>query len=68
MPGDGAVGACLEEEGKQGGLLTLREEGVLMAVEGRTSLEEVLRVTQNDDESDEVAKTIAAGAPRKEAA
>jgi len=53
---------------KEGGLLTLREEGVLMAVEGRTSLEEVLRVTQNDDESDEVAKTIAAGAPRKEAA
>ena len=34
------------------GALTLREEGVLLAVDGRTSLEEILRVTQNDDELD----------------
>jgi type IV pilus assembly protein PilB len=35
---------------KDTGALTLREEGVLLAVDGRTSLEEILRVTQNDDE------------------
>jgi type IV pilus assembly protein PilB len=39
------------------GGLTLRQEGVLLAISGKTSLEEVLRVTQ-DNEVDE-----AAGAP-----
>jgi len=34
------------------GWLTLRQEGVLLALEGKTSLEEVLRVTHNDDEVD----------------
>ena len=35
------------------GCLSLRQEGVLLAIEGKTSLEEVLRVTQDDgDESD----------------
>jgi len=37
---------------RQSGTLTLREEGVLLASEGRTSLEEVLRVTHIDDHSD----------------
>ncbi|MFN7337518.1 MAG: hypothetical protein ACK5SZ_00065, partial [bacterium] len=32
------------------GALSLREEGVALAMDGRTTLEEVLRVTQNDDE------------------
>jgi len=32
------------------GMLTLREEGVLLALDGKTNLEEILRVTQNDDE------------------
>lgn len=40
----------LREVARRHGMLTLREEGVRMAVEGRTSLEEILRVTQNDDE------------------
>jgi type IV pilus assembly protein PilB len=31
------------------GWLNLRQEGVLLAIEGKTSLEEVLRVTHNDD-------------------
>jgi hypothetical protein len=31
-------------------VLTLREEGVQLALDGRTSLEEILRVTQSDDE------------------
>lgn len=34
---------------KERGHLTLREEGVLLAVEGKTTLEEVLRVTHTDD-------------------
>lgn len=32
------------------GVKTLREEGVLMALDGRTTLDEVLRVTHNDEE------------------
>lgn len=36
---------------KELGGLSLREEGVLLALDGKTSLEEVLRVTQNDDEA-----------------
>jgi type IV pilus assembly protein PilB len=39
----------LREAMRKGGGLTLREEGVLLAIEGKTSLEEILRVTQNDD-------------------
>jgi len=31
------------------GVLTLRDEGVLLALEGKTSLDEVLRVTHSDD-------------------
>ena len=56
------------------GGLTLREEGVLLAMEGKTSLEEVLRVTQNDDGSEPAGhtptnQTPATHAPaRKEAA
>ncbi|MDX2132055.1 MAG: ATPase, T2SS/T4P/T4SS family [Planctomycetota bacterium] len=35
---------------REQGMLTLREEGVLLAIDGKTNLEEILRVTQNDDE------------------
>jgi type IV pilus assembly protein PilB len=35
---------------RKGGLLTLREEGVLLAMAGKTSLEEVLMVTHNDED------------------
>jgi type II secretory ATPase GspE/PulE/Tfp pilus assembly ATPase PilB-like protein len=35
---------------KELGGLSLREEGVLLALDGKTSLEEILRVTQNDDD------------------
>jgi type II secretory ATPase GspE/PulE/Tfp pilus assembly ATPase PilB-like protein len=41
---------------KSSGWLSLREEGVLLALEGKTSLEEVLRVTRADDGVDEPAK------------
>ncbi|MFZ2873590.1 MAG: ATPase, T2SS/T4P/T4SS family [Phycisphaerales bacterium] len=44
------------------GGLTLREEGVLLALEGKTSLEEVLRVTQNDDGSEPAGHKPAAEA------
>jgi len=45
------------------GGLTLREEGVLLALEGKTSLEEVLRVTQNDDGSEPAGHTPAGVTP-----
>jgi type IV pilus assembly protein PilB len=38
----------------QKGVLTLREEGVLLALDGRTCLEEVLAVTHSEDTSDDV--------------
>ncbi|MHC4429251.1 MAG: hypothetical protein ACYS0D_11730, partial [Planctomycetota bacterium] len=37
---------------RQLGVLTLREEGVHLAMRGRSSLEEVLRATHVDDESE----------------
>jgi len=43
--------ATVRELHYKGGGKSLREEGVLVAVEGRTSLEEVLRVTRGDDEA-----------------
>jgi type IV pilus assembly protein PilB len=52
---------------KQAGGLSLREEGVLLALDGKTSLEEVLRVTQNDDELENPVPAKPA-APVKEAA
>ncbi len=45
----GAPGHELREQLKKTGFLTLREEGVLLAMEHRSSLEEVLRVTHNED-------------------
>jgi type II secretory ATPase GspE/PulE/Tfp pilus assembly ATPase PilB-like protein len=60
---------------KEQGGLSLREEGVLVALDGKTSLEEILRVTQNDDEaesppgSNSASKSAPApDQPRKEAA
>ncbi len=53
----------------QSGGLTLRQEGVLLALEGRTSLEEVLRVTHDEGEDLGAAPAGAIGsAPLKEAA
>ena len=40
----------LRDKMRQTGCLTLREEGVLLALEGKTSLEEVLSVTRGDEE------------------
>ncbi len=40
----------LRDKVRQHGGLSLREEGVAVALQGKSSLEEVLRVTQNDQE------------------
>jgi len=40
----------LRDRMRQSGCLTLREEGVLLALDGKTSLEEILSVTRGDDE------------------
>ncbi len=42
----------LREQFRKEGGLSLRDEGVLLAIEGRTSLEEILRVTHCDDPDD----------------
>lgn len=52
----------LREKIKQSGGLSLRDEGVLIAIDGKTSLEEVLRVTHNDDELQPAAAPGAATA------
>jgi type IV pilus assembly protein PilB len=46
----GAPTHDLRDKHREGGGLTLREEGVLLAIEGKTSLEEVLRVTHLEDD------------------
>jgi type II secretory ATPase GspE/PulE/Tfp pilus assembly ATPase PilB-like protein len=53
---------------QQGGL-SLRQEGVILALEGRTSVEEVLRVTRDDTEDDAAVRLERPGdQARKEAA
>jgi type IV pilus assembly protein PilB len=46
----GAATHELRDKIRQHGGLSLREEGVAIALQGKSSLEEVLRVTQNDQE------------------
>ncbi len=65
----------LRGEARRQGMLTLREEGVRLALDGRTSLEEVLRVTRDENEAleDEIRIAALRGAaqpppPEKEAA
>jgi type IV pilus assembly protein PilB len=55
----------LRDEAKKHGFLTLREEGVLIALAGTASLEEVLSVTHNEDAGDQAKPRATAG---KEAA
>ena len=49
----------LRDQMRRGGVLTLREDGVLLALEGTTSLEEILRVTQHDDLEDTLPAKVA---------
>jgi len=46
----GAPSHELRETLRENNQLSLREEGVRLAIEHQTSLEEIIRVTQNDDE------------------
>jgi type II secretory ATPase GspE/PulE/Tfp pilus assembly ATPase PilB-like protein len=46
----GAATHELRDKLSQMGVLTLRQEGVVLALEGRTSLEEVMRVTRSENE------------------
>jgi type II secretory ATPase GspE/PulE/Tfp pilus assembly ATPase PilB-like protein len=46
----------IKELHKQG-VMTLREEGMLLALEGKSSLEEVLRVTHSQDTSEDLVGT-----------
>ena len=57
---------ALREQAERDGSLSLRQAGVQLALAGRTSLEEVLRVTRTDD-TDEQASPVASE-PRREAA
>jgi hypothetical protein len=59
----------MKEQWRKDGGLTLRQEGVLVALEGRTSLEEVLGSTYSDGEDiRQVGTHKAAPAPHVEAA
>jgi type IV pilus assembly protein PilB len=49
----GAATHELRDALRQQGVLTIRQEGVSLALEGKTSLDEVLRVTHNDDAVDQ---------------
>jgi type IV pilus assembly protein PilB len=57
----------LRDEFRRHGGRTLREEGVVMSLEGRSSLDEVLRVTHNEDSGPE-AKPSPAPPDKREAA
>ncbi len=46
----------LREQLRKEGSRTLREEGVALALEGKSSLDEILRVTHNDQEQDHVSR------------
>ncbi|MBL9149294.1 MAG: Flp pilus assembly complex ATPase component TadA [Phycisphaerae bacterium] len=56
----------IRAEARRAGMLTLREEGVRLALDGRTTLEEALRVTRSDDE--DVAAPRAGVAPATQTA
>ena len=62
----------LRQKLQQIGCLALRQEGVLLALDGRTSLEEIMRVTHDEGEEQMPLRTLTsdtqAAAPAREAA
>src|SRR4029453_11556048 len=50
------------------GFGNLRQEGVLLALEGKTSLDEILRVTHNEDDAHPADNAARQAAPAKGAA
>jgi type IV pilus assembly protein PilB len=55
----GAATHQLRDQLRKQGVLTLRDEGVQLALDGKTSLDEILRVTHNDDGAEPIAQTPA---------
>ena len=47
----------LREELRKQGILSLREEGILLALEGKSSLEEILTVTHSQDTSEDLVSS-----------
>jgi type IV pilus assembly protein PilB len=58
----------IRDQLRRAGCLTLREEGVTLALTGKTSLEEILRVTHSEGEDAPAAEHPSAPAAEKEAA
>lgn len=48
----------IREKLREGGALSLRDEGIAIALEGRTSLEEVVRVTHSDEDDAAAAPSL----------
>ncbi len=48
---DNSTEARLKEQAKNSGMVTLREDGILKAAKGLTSIEEIVRVTAGDQET-----------------
>lgn len=59
---DGADATRLHREARQQGMITLYEDGLRKVAEGATSLEEVLRVTQDQSDDDQAAELRAVDA------
>jgi general secretion pathway protein E len=56
----GADATSLHKAARDQGMITLFEDGLRKVVQGQTSLEEVMRVTQDQSESEEVPEAVAA--------
>ncbi len=59
---DGADATRLHQEARQQGMITLYEDGLRKVAAGETSLEEVLRVTQDQSDDDQAAELRAVDA------
>ena len=62
----GADATVLHSTARQQGMTTLYEDGLRKVVQGKTSMEEVLRVTQDQSETDTVETEVAVDIPTAE--
>ncbi len=56
------LGKALEDEARKDGFTTMKEDGLIKALQGLTTLEEVQRVTSEDGDEEEFVPTKAVGA------
>ncbi len=56
------LGKALEDEARKDGFTTMKEDGLMKALQGLTTLEEVQRVTSEDGDEEEFVPTRAVGA------